>query len=443
MNTTDMRGLELTGATPLSLPHYETAVRQLNLFAGDPVASVDAAIAEEPDFTMAHTLRAYLHLMGTEPAGVPVAIEAFEAASKLASTEREAAHLSAVGHLINGRWSAASRVLEDVAIATPHDLLALQVGHQIDFFRGDARMLRDRIARALPAWSKNVPGYHTMLGMSAFGLEEMGHYGEAETSGRAAVEMEPRDSWAQHAVAHVLEMQGRQKEGIAWMEDNTDGWSRENFLAVHNWWHLALYYLELGQVEKVLSLYDGPIFGARNGTVIDLIDASAMLWRLHLRGVDVGERWNALADAWEPMADCGIYAFNDMHAMMAFVGAGRRGAQQRIIEAQTASMMAEFSDNAMFTRDVGRPVALAIQAFGDGLYAETVRPLRSVRNIAHRAGGSHAQRDVFDLTLIEAAFRSGQHGLAKALSAERAAMKPTSPLAQLFVRRAAEMKMAA
>jgi tetratricopeptide (TPR) repeat protein len=443
MKTIDMRGLELSGASALSLSQYETAVRQLNLFTGDPVASVDAALSETPDFVMAHALRAYLHLIGTEPAGVPIAYAAFEAAGKLSPTEREAGHLTAISHLINGRWSAASRVLEDVAIAYPRDLLALQVGHQIDFFRGDARMLRDRIARALPQWSPLVPGYHTILGMRAFGLEEMGEYAEAERAGRLAVQMEPRDSWAQHAVAHVLEMQGRQREGIAWMESNTDDWSRDNFLAIHNWWHLALYYLDLGQVEKVLALFDGPIFGARSGVIMDLVDASAMLWRLHLRGIDVGDRWDAVADAWEPVADASVHAFNDMHAMMAFVGAGRRASQARLIEAQTGAMMAESSDNAMFTRDVGRPVALALQAFGEGRYIEAMRQLRRVRNIANRAGGSHAQRDVLDLTLIEAAFRSGQHALAKALSAERAAARPTSPLAQLFVQRAAGMKMAA
>jgi hypothetical protein len=443
MTLTDIRGYALTGATPAALTHYETAVRQLNLFVGDPVATVDAAIAESPDFVMAHALRAYLHLLGTEPAGIPVAYQAFDRASAIAATEREAAHLTAIGCLINGRWRVASRALEDIAITYPHDLLALQAGHQVDFFRGDARMLRDRIARALPAWSPDMPGYHTMLGMHAFGLEEMGHYAKAESSGREAVEREPRDSWAQHAVAHVMEMQGRQRDGIAWMQGNADGWSRDNFFAVHNWWHLALYHLDLGDVETVLALFDGPIYGARSRVMLDMVDASAMLWRLHLRGIDVGERWDVVADSWEPVADQSIYAFNDVHAMMAFVGAGRRASALRLISAQNEAMMAEHSDNAAFTREVGHPVALAIQAFGDGNYGETVRQLRSVRNIAHRFGGSHAQRDVLDLTLIEAALRSGRQALAQALSAERAAVKPHSPLARLFLERANNMKQAA
>jgi hypothetical protein len=391
---------------------------------------------------MAHALKGWLHLLGTEPAGVPVAHDALDAAMRLPTTDQEQRHLIAIAHLIDGRWHMASRVLEDLTMEYPLDLLALQVGHQLDFFRGDARMLRDRIARALPAWSPDVPGYHAVLGMQAFGLEEAGQYAEAERSGRTAVELEPRDAWAQHAVAHVLEMQGRQQEGIAWMRDNQDGWSRDSFFAVHNWWHLALYHLELGEIDEVLALFDGPTYGARSRVILDMIDASAMLWRLHLRGIRLGDRWEALADAWEPVADAGLYAFNDAHAMMAFVGAGRRQSAQRVLAAQIEAMRRP-GDNAAFTREVGHPVTLAIHAFGQGNYGETVRQLRSVRNIANRFGGSHAQRDVLDVTLIEAALRSGQQAVAAALSAERAAVKPHSPLARLFIERAGEMARAA
>ena len=116
-----------------------------------------------------------------------------------------------------------------LAIAHPRDLLALQVGHQLDFFTGHSRMLRDRIARALPAWPMDLPGRHALLGMLAFGLEEMGDYGAAEAMGRQAIELERRDAWAQHAVAHVLEMQGRTNDGIAWMRADVPAWSEDNW----------------------------------------------------------------------------------------------------------------------------------------------------------------------------------------------------------------------
>jgi tetratricopeptide (TPR) repeat protein len=361
-----------------------------------------------------------------------------EAALPLPAGTREQAHVAALGHLAQGRWHQASRILEDIAIDNPLDALALQVGHQIDFFTGNARMLRDRIGRALPAWQKEMPGYHAILGMQAFGLEEMGDYARAETFGRRAIELEPRDGWAQHAVAHVLEMQTRQKDGIAWMRANPEAWSKDSFLKVHNWWHLALFHYDLGETGEVLDLLDGPIYGARSTLALNMVDASAILWRLALGGVDVGDRWTALAANWMPKATAGNYAFNDAHAMMAFVGAGLEAPARTLLEAQRAAMQGN-DDNAAFTRDVGHPLTLAIKAFGEGKYDETVGLIRPIRSIAHSFGGSHAQRDVIDLTLIEAALRAGDRALARALTAERQLARPDSPMSVLFARRASDL----
>jgi hypothetical protein len=367
--------------------------------------------------------------MGTEPAALPVARAAHEAARALPANDRERRHLQAIGLIAEGRWRAAGRVLEDLSVEYPRDALALQAGHQVDFFSGDSRMLRDRIARALPAWGQGVTGYHAVLGMYAFGLEETGDYVRAEAAGRQSVELEPRDGWGQHAVAHVMEMQDRRREGIAWMRGNSLAWSRESFFAKHNWWHLALFHLGLGDIDGVLALYDGPVYGEHSSVILEMIDASALLWRLHLRGVSVGNRWIALADRWAPVANAGNYAFNDVHAMMAFVGAGRGRAAEAVLEAQRAAMEGT-GDNVNFTREVGYPAAQAIKAFGDGDYARTVELLRPIRSYSHRYGGSHAQRDLIDLTLIEAATRAGQERFAAALRAERADRRHEIPAAR-------------
>lgn len=425
MMAKDEHGHPLSGASAQAAAAYVEALRELRCYVGDPVATVDRALAESPGFTMAHLLRAYLHLTGTEPAGLPVARASLEAAQALAADAREAGHREAVRALCEGRWHDAGRVLEDVAIESPRDLLALQVGHLIDFFTGRSRMLRDRIARALPDWDARVPGFHALLGMHAFGLEECGDYANAEARGRRAVELEPRDGWAWHAVAHVLEMQDRRAEGIAFLRSDTDAWSRQSAFAVHNWWHLALFHLDRGEVGEVLALFDGPIHGARSPVVFDLIDASALLWRLELMGVAVGARWQSVAELWAPLAGAGSYAFNDAHALMAFVGAGRSERIREVFAAQERAL-ARGDDNADFTSEVGAPVARAIAAFGEGAYAECVRRLRPVREIAARFGGSHAQRDLIDRTLLEAARRSGQGTLARALEAERGALRPAS-----------------
>lgn len=437
MAVRDAFGLTFSGATEAGFSPYSQAVRELQCFIGDPVGSVDRAIAQDPDFVMAHVFKGYLFGLATEREATAVAKACHQAALPLAAAAREQAHVAALGHLAGGRWHDAARMLEDISIEFPLDMVALQTGHQIDFFTGNARMLRDRIGRALPSWQSGMPGYHAILGMQAFGLEEMGDYARAEKLGRAAVEIEPRDGWAQHAVAHVMEMQSRQKDGIAWMRANPEAWTKESFLQVHNWWHLSLFHYDLGETYEVLALYDGPIYGTPSTMALNMVDASAILWRLHLGGADVGDRWAALAANW-PKAGAGDYAFNDAHAMMAFVGGGLEAPAKTLLEAQREAMRAD-DDNAAFTRDVGHPLTLAIKAFGDGNYAETVRLIRPIRAIAHRFGGSHAQRDVIDLTLIEAALRSGDQALARALAAERALARPDSPLSALFSRRAAEL----
>ena len=442
MQTKDHAGYALSGGNAKAVEQLEAALYEFRCYIRDPVATINAALAQAPELVMGHVLHAYLHLLGTEPSALPVARKSWETAIKLPANSREQRHREAVRLLIDGRWRDAGRALEDLSIEYPRDALALQAGHAIDFFTGDARMLRDRIARALPSWSSSMSGYHALLGMYAFGLEETGSYTEAEAHGRRGVELDPRDGWAQHAVAHVMEMQCRQRDGIAWMRANPQAWSHESFFAVHNWWHLALYHLDLGEIDEVLTLYDGPVYGKRSGIVLEMIDASAMLWRLMLRGIDVGDRWEALADTWAPVTTAGNYAFNDMHAMMAFVGSGRTKAQDAVLHAQAAAM--EYgNDNAAFTREVGRPATLAIKAFGDGNYSETVRLLRPIRSYAHRFGGSHAQRDLMDLTLIEAALRSGDTNLAYALVTERIAAKPTSTSAKILTQRLQTLHKAA
>ena len=437
MTLLDQHGHRVSGANARSLDAFEQAQRELRCFIDDPVASVDRAIAESPDMPMAHVLKAWLHLLGTEPAGRAVADECNRAAAALPADERERAHLAASQALAAGRLQEASMRLEDLSVRWPRDLLALQVGHQLDFFQGDSRMLRDRIARALPAWDHGIDGYHAVLGMHAFGLEETADYAQAELQGRRAVDLEPRDGWAWYAVAHVAEMRNAPRDGIAWLRPHRDTWSAGSFLIVHNTWHLALFELELDGHDEALRLYDDTIAGGGMPQLLDLVDASAMLWRLHLRGVDVGARWQPLAERWAQLhaeGGAGQYAFNDLHAMLAYVGVGREADQRALLDSMQAALDKD-DDNAVFTRDVGLPAAQAIRAFAQGDAAQAVRLLRPVRSRAHRFGGSHAQRDLIDLTLLAAVERASDAALAAALAAERLAMRPTSAAVQRLVGR--------
>ena len=431
----DNLGFALSGATPATLDAYERGLRGLQTFTGNPVALADAAIADAPGFVMAHVLKGWLYGLSTDAAATAVARQAWDDARALPATERERGHVEALGMLVAGGWNGAGERLAAVSRDFPRDALALQAGHQIDFFTGNAPMLRDRIAAALPSLDASMPGYHAILSARAFGLEETGDYAAAEAAGRRAVELEPSDGWGQHAVAHVMEMQCRHRDGIGWMRATPQAWSTDSFLQVHNWWHLSLFHYDLGEHDEIFSLYDGPIQGGVSEIPLNMVDASAILWRLFIGGVDAGGRWPALAGLWAPHARDGNYAFNDMHAMMAFAAAGRSDLAETLIGAQEEAARG-VDDNAGFTRDIGLPATRGILAFADGDYATAARLLEPIRAIAHRFGGSHAQRDVIDLTLIEAAIRSGDADLAGRLTSERMVSRPHSPLSTMFRRRA-------
>jgi tetratricopeptide (TPR) repeat protein len=313
----------------------------------------------------------------------------------------------------------------------------------LDFYRANSRDLRDRMARALPAWSADIPGYPIVLGMYAFGLEETGDYARAEDTGRQAVDLQPLDCWAHHAVAHVMEMQGRPEDGIGWMVAREPFWSGEdNLFKIHNWWHRALYHFDLGQMDQVLALYDGPVRSDRSTVVLDMIDASALLWRLHLSGYDVGNRWLELAATWSMHADGRLYPFNDWHAVMAYLGADRHDEVERILSGYRSNAAAE-SETGLWARRIGLPLIEGFRAFWQGDYTGAVERLHPARFIANSFGGSHAQRDIIDWTLTEAALRGGLRDLAAALAHERLALKPHSPINRSFLYRASQASLPA
>ena len=437
----DCRGNPVSTSNPASLRRYEEAAELAVSYFVDPLAAIDAALAEDPDFTMGHCLKAGLALLSTENAARPLLAASVEAVERLAragrANHREYAHGLAARAWLDGDFAGSIARYGDILLEYPRDLLALQIAHVGDFLLGASQMLRDRIAQVMPRWSAAVPGYGYVLGMYAFGLEETGLYARAEDHALRALELNRRDAWAVHAGAHVMEMMGRVPEGIAWLTSRRDDWAPGNGFAYHNWWHLALHHLELGDERGALAIYDQHVRPAPTRIAYENIDATAMLWRLALRGVDVGDRFQAVAADWEAVADAeeGHYAFNDVHAVLALAGAGRADAARRTLAAMERRLEAG-GTNAMMTRDVGLPLARAFVAFARGEHDRCVELLMPVRTIAHRFGGSHAQRDLVHLTLVEAAVRAGRGRLATALASERTELKPQSPFNWLLAARA-------
>jgi tetratricopeptide (TPR) repeat protein len=425
-----------------ALGHYNDALEMLCLYRGDPVAALDRAIEADPDFGGAWAARAGLLAQQTDKALLEEAHRSIIAGSAASLTEGDRMHLVAARDWHDGRFHESTVRYARIARENPRDLLAQQYAHLGCFFLGLQFELRDGPLQALGHFARGDAGYGPLLGMAAFGLEECGDFGRAEALGREAVACDPRDGWAVHAVAHVNEMRGDLDRGIPWLADSAGHWAPESGFAFHNWWHLALLHLDRGDVSQVLDLYDTRIRpNAAADVVLEWLDASAMLWRLKLESADTGDRFEALAKAWERAAEQGIYAFNDLHAVMAFIGAGRMADVERTLHAMRRAA-SESGDNGMMTREVGLPLAEAFVDFEAGRFTACVDRIMKVRPVAQRFGGSHAQRDVITLTALHAALRGGLRAQAAALAAERLQHKPQSPWARRLADKAGVAKMA-
>ncbi|MEU8760133.1 tetratricopeptide repeat protein [Streptomyces sp. NPDC048659] len=436
---TDRYGNPMHACSSETTGHLDRAVDALLHFSPEVERAVGDALESGPDAPLAHAFAAYLGLLGTEPGEAAASRRRFRryvsGADVTALPVRERLHVMAAGAWLAGDLGRAAGLLEELSAAYPRDALALAVGHQLDFFTGDAVRLRDRIGGALSAWDTAEPNGGLLLGMYAFGLEESGHYRQAEEAGLAAVERDPRDVWAIHAVVHTYEMQGRVPQGIAYLDTRRPQWAHDNYLDVHNWWHYALYALEAGDTDAALAVYDASIHhDGSPGLAMQLLDAAALLWRVHLAGTRPQARWEALADAWEARADPPFYAFNDVHAVMSYAGAGRLAAAERLVADRRRWLSGQRTDadtavtltNQRMTAEIGLPACEALLAHARGDHGAVVELLWPLRRRLHEFGGSHAQRDALQRTLLDSALGSGRHDLARVLISERTGLRPDS-----------------
>ncbi len=438
MGLNDIRDVPTSADSQASLDRLEEALELAIVMRGDPVAVLDAVLEEEPGFVLGLCLRAELRLLTTERSFVAQVARDVEVAEALtgAANARERGHIAAIRAWLEGDMEKAVNCWESVLLEYPRDLIALFSAHMTDFFLGDAVQMRDRFSRAMRGWDADTAGYGYVLGMYGFSLEEAGDFARGEEMCRKAVELNPKDVYAIHGVAHVMEMMGRQEDGIEWMTSRQADWAVDCGFAIHLWWHTAMYHLDLGQYDRVFEIYENGIRHSADGISLEELDAAAMLWRLNLLGVDVSDRWAELADRWEPSAEDTYYAFNDMHAMMAFAGDGRDMAAAKLLAATASYVTERGGTNAQMTKDVGIPICRALLAFSRGEYGSTVDLLLPIRYKSNLFGGSYAQRDVIALTLIESAIRAGRFSLAHALLAERTAIKETSPMTWKLMARA-------
>ena len=203
----------------------------------------------------------------------------------------------------------------------------------------------------LPEWNESVPGYAGVLAMYAFGLGKMVSGGARKR--RTPRALAPGHPGAIHVVTHVMEMQGRARAGLEWLAATESSWAEGTGYSVHLAWHRAVFQLEMDDLTSALATYDSRLAPRPTSNGFALVDASALLWRLALRNVDLGDRWRNLADRWEARLTPGTPTFQAVHAMMTFAASGRDAASAQVLDslsrASARMSFARSPDEALMT----------------------------------------------------------------------------------------------
>jgi len=320
------------------------------------------------------------------------------------SGPREQAWLEATQAWLDGDGARSLALHEKMVAEWPRDMLAGKLGQLHAFNQGDAEALL-RIGEHLLAAN---PDNHFAWGMCAFGLEECHRLDEAEAHARRAIEMERKDPWAHHALAHCFEARGQLTEGVAFLESVSDAWADCNsFMYTHNWWHLALFLIDLDRPSEALGLFDSHVWGVWKEFSEDQINAISLLARLELRGVDVGGRWTDVARYVETRLHDHFVPFLDLQYLYALARAGKSSA--------VTEMLASLEDRAEQARpfereawaDCAVPAAHGLAAHARGDHAEAARLLGQAMPHLRPIGGSIAQRALFGAIHLDALIKSG------------------------------------
>ncbi|KAM9072208.1 tetratricopeptide repeat protein 38 isoform 3-T3 [Megaptera novaeangliae] len=369
--------------------------------------------AADPTFALGHAIANGLILIGTGSSvrldkELDLAVKTMVEISKAQPlTQRERLHVSAVETFAKGNLPKACELWEQILQDHPTDMLALKFSHDAYFYLGYQEQMRDSVARIYPFWTPDIPLSSYVKGIYSFGLMETNLYDRAEKLAK---------------------------------EDS-------DMLACHNYWHWALYLIEKGEYEAALTIYDDHILPSLrvSGAMLDVVDSCSMLYRLQMEGVSVGERWQDVLSVTQKHSRDHILLFNDVHFLMASLGAGdSRTTQELLTTLRDASESPGENYQHLLARDVGLPLCQALVEAQSGNPDGVVELLQPIRYRLVQIGGSNAQRDVFNQLLIHAALNcsSGIHkNVARSLLMERDALKPNSPLTARLIRRAAAVHL--
>ncbi|NXY87846.1 TTC38 protein, partial [Alcedo cyanopectus] len=446
-------GLALSTTSNEACKLFDAALMQYATWANnESLGGIEGCLsklkAADPNFTMGHVIANGLELIGT---GRSVRLDG-ELGSALAAmlalsksqplTQRERLHVSALDMFARGQLPKACDLWEQILQSHPTDMLALRFSQDTYFYLGHHVQMRDSVARVYPFWTPDIPLSSYVKGYYSFGLMETNHFDRAEELAREALAINPTDAWSVHTVAHVNEMKAEVNRGLEFMKETEANWKNSDALACHNYWHWALYFIEKGEYEAALTIYDNHIAPRclTSGSMLDIVDNCSMLYRLHLEGVKLGDRWSNVLKLTKKHTKDHVLIFNDVHILMSSLGAKDQKTTDELLTTLQELAKEPGEDHELsLAPSLGLPLCQAFVEFENGNCDRAVDLLYPIRYQLIQIGGSNAQRDVFSQLLIHAALNSksqAKQNLARCLLRERDVMRPNSPMTERLIKKA-------
>jgi len=363
-------------------------------FVGDPFATLADANKTDDAFVLGSVFCGTYRLLGGTPPDAQEVMDDLARAKSRAMTSRERGHVEALNLMVEGNFTAAALQWDEMAKGQP-DFAAVRFAHDTYLHVGDASLRLRSSQRAVDQWQEPDHGWSFVASQHAFSLEEAGFYREAEALATTALEHDPLDLWALHALAHIYESTDDQTAAIDLLRGRQATWSTQESLSTHIWWHLALRLIEGREFDEVLDIHDRLVPEAT--TPFRLCDLISMLWRLELVGVDVGDRWDHLADALVERPERYTSGFLDMHTALVYSRRASHPAAQGFFDGSDTQHENSNSENGVNFRTVVRPLVRAIRE-ADAQPDSSLAALKQIDHQLHRIGGSIAQRDLIPLT---------------------------------------------
>lgn len=351
------------------------------------------AVTEDPECALGHAYAAAVFLTQmTRDGQAQAAPHIATALDKIAPcSAREKGTIDAVAAWGRGDERSAISLLRGVVECAPHDLVAAKLCQILELNQGDIiGMLR---TSGMAASVEGRSGY--ALGLHAFALEQAGHAELAHRFARRAIDVNPeRDPWAQHALVHALLSMDQTVEARAFLHSVSHSWDRcSSFMLTHNWWHLALIELELGNKTAALALFDERVWGERKGHAQDQINAISLLFRMEMQGVQLAARWDDIATYIEGRVTDRVNGFLDLHYLITLLKSGRTDAAMRLTKLLQSDRVAG-------------AIAKSIQSYFAENYGEAAAALAPVCHHLSELGGSNVQRELFESIFVDSVERS-------------------------------------